>query len=68
MIQLEESFNLESLRQRLRRMDDAMLLRWGKAAAELSGQREVFRLQAEAAREEWRRRRSESTRPPKSPV
>jgi hypothetical protein len=44
MIQLEEGFNLESLRQRLRRMDDALLLRWGRAAAELSGQREVFRL------------------------
>jgi len=39
-----------------------MLLRWGRAAAALSGQREVFRLQAEAAREEGRRRRSESKR------
>jgi hypothetical protein len=37
---------------------DALLLRWGQAAAVLSDQREVFRLQAEAAREEWRRRRS----------
>jgi hypothetical protein len=55
----EESFDLEGLRERLRRMDDAMLLRWGKAAAELAGQRAVFRLQAEAAREEWRRRRRE---------
>jgi hypothetical protein len=53
MIQLEESFDLEG--QRLRRMDEALLLRWGRAAAELSNQRKVFRLQAEAAREEWRR-------------
>jgi hypothetical protein len=58
MIQLEESFDLESLRQRLRRMDDALLLRWGRAVAALSDQREVFRLQAEAARNEWHRRRS----------
>jgi hypothetical protein len=56
MIQLEENFDLEDLRERLRRMDDALLLRWGQAAAALSDQREVFRLQAEAAREEWRRR------------
>jgi hypothetical protein len=49
MVQLKEGFDIESLRERLRRMDDAMLLRWGRAAAALSGQREVFRLQAEAA-------------------
>jgi hypothetical protein len=53
MIRFEESFDLEGLRERLRRMDDAMLLRWGRAAAALSGQREVFRLQAEAACDEW---------------
>jgi hypothetical protein len=56
MIQLEENFDLEDLRERLRRMDDALLLRWGQEAAALSDQREVFRLQAEAARDEWRRR------------
>ena len=59
MIQWEENFDIEGLRQRLRRMGDALLLRWGRAAAALSDQREVFRLQAEAAREEWRRRRTE---------
>jgi hypothetical protein len=59
MIQFEESFDLEGLRERLRRMDDAMLLGWGRAAAALAGQREVFGLQAEAARDEWRWRRSE---------
>jgi hypothetical protein len=57
MIQMEGTLDLEGLRQRLRRMDDALLVRGGQAAAALSDQREVFRLQAEAAREEWRRRR-----------
>jgi hypothetical protein len=42
MIQLEESFNIEGLRQRLRRMDDAMLLRWGQAAAALSTSARYF--------------------------
>ena len=50
MIQLEETLDIEGLRQRLQRMDDALLLRWGRAAAALSGQREVFRLQARAPR------------------
>ena len=54
MIQLDENFDLQAVRERLRRMDDAALLRWGQAAARLSSQREIFRLQAEAAREEWR--------------
>jgi hypothetical protein len=49
MVQMEETLDLERLR--LRRMDDALLLRWGRAAAALSDQREVFCLQAEAARE-----------------
>jgi hypothetical protein len=56
MIQLKENFDIEALRRRLRRMDDAMVLRWGRAAAALADQRKVFRLQAEAARDEWRRR------------
>jgi hypothetical protein len=58
MIQLDENFDLEAVRERLRR---AALLRWGQAAARLSSQREIFRLQAEAAREEWRRDISDRT-------
>jgi hypothetical protein len=42
MIQFDENFNLEAVRERLRKMDDAALLRWGQAAARLSSQTEVL--------------------------
>jgi hypothetical protein len=56
MIQLEESFDMEGPPPTSTAHGDAFLLRCGQAAAALSDQGEVFRLQAEAAREEWRRR------------
>jgi hypothetical protein len=52
MIQLDENFDLQAVRERLRRMDDAALLRWGQAAARLSSQREIFRLQDGAQMDE----------------
>ena len=56
-------FDLENLRDRLRKMSDDELLRFGKAARELSKPEtslgkpsEVYMTQLREAREEWRRR------------
>jgi hypothetical protein len=57
-------FNLENLRERLQRMPDDELIRFGKACrALLTPQanlgrppREVFVVQLQEARKEWRRR------------
>jgi hypothetical protein len=58
MIQLDENFDFEAVRERLRRMDDAALLKWGQAAARLSSQREIFRVHAS----DWPRRRRRTWR------
>ncbi len=57
-------FNLENLRERLQRMSDKELIRFGKAASSLltpqanlgRPPREVFVIQLQEARNEWRRR------------
>jgi hypothetical protein len=57
-------FDVESLRSRLRSMDDAELLRFGQAAKymcssyanSLAPLREEFVIQLEESRAEWRRR------------
>jgi hypothetical protein len=50
---------LENLRLRLRKMSDEELIRFGKAARGLSGQRretpDLFKIQLDEARAEWRR-------------
>jgi hypothetical protein len=49
----------EQLRQRIRKMSDADLIRWGRAArsmATMKDAREVFKVQLAEARAEWRRR------------
>jgi hypothetical protein len=59
-----ESFDIEKLRERLRKMSDAQLLEFGRAARQLCSPeanfgkppREVFVIQLEEARAEWRRR------------
>jgi hypothetical protein len=59
-------FDLESLRKRLTAMDDAALLRFGKAAAFMASPeaywnappRQVFIVQRDEARAEWRRRQA----------
>jgi hypothetical protein len=51
--------NLENLRERLRRMSDLELIRYGKAARSLCQDprgREEFEVQLKEARAEWRRR------------
>jgi hypothetical protein len=63
-LSVEQAFNLDQLRQRLMKMTDAELRRFGDAAkfmcspAANLGQppREVFVIQLWEAREEWRRR------------
>jgi hypothetical protein len=57
-------FKLENLRKRLQRMSDKELIRYGKACRELltpqanlgRPPREVFVIQLQEARQEWRRR------------
>jgi hypothetical protein len=57
-------FNVENLRKRLERMSDDELTRFGKACRELltpqanlgRPPREVFVIQLQEARKEWRRR------------
>jgi hypothetical protein len=56
-------FHLENLRQRLRRLSDDELIQFEKLAALLTPQanlgrppREVFVIQLQEARKEWRRR------------
>jgi hypothetical protein len=59
-----ESFDIETLRERLQKMTDAQLLEFGRAARQLCGPeanfgkppREVFVIQLKEARAEWRRR------------
>jgi hypothetical protein len=60
-------FDLENLRDRLRKMSDAELERFGKAAREMSKPEtnsgkpsEVYMTQLREAREEWRRRHPKS--------
>jgi hypothetical protein len=56
-------FDVEVLRKRLKQMDDKALLRFGKSAAYMASPaaywneppRQVFLLQLEEARTEWRR-------------
>ena len=67
----DPEIDLEELRARLRRMDDAELIRFGKAGAFLCSPaaqpfggkyppRREFVIQLEAAREEWRRRKAQA--------
>ena len=54
-----ENEDIERLRERLRKMPDTELLRFGQSAKFLcrdKNPRDVFRLQLNEAREEWRRR------------
>jgi hypothetical protein len=60
----ETPINLEELRERLRKMSDDALRHWGKCAVFLctleanhgKAPREVFLIQLEEARAEWKRR------------
>jgi hypothetical protein len=55
----DEEIDLDELRTRLRKMTDEDLLRFGKAARFMcrdKSPREVFLVQLEEARAEWRRR------------
>jgi hypothetical protein len=63
-------FELENLRDRLRKMSDAELERFGKAAREMSKPEanfgkpsEVYVTQLREAREEWRRRHPREPKP-----
>ncbi|MGB2662752.1 MAG: hypothetical protein WAK48_02035 [Candidatus Acidiferrum sp.] len=57
-------FNLENLRERLRRLSDDELIQFGKACRDMltpqanlgRPPREVFVIQLQEARKEWRRR------------
>ena len=58
-ISIQSSDELEQLRTRLRKMTDAQLVRFGKAASNLCRDPrcpEVFKRQLEEAKTEWRRR------------
>ena len=58
-IAIESSDELEQLRTRLRKMSDAQLVSFGKAARSLCRDPkcpEVFKRQLEEAKTEWRRR------------
>jgi len=60
-IQIQSSYELEQLRQHLRKMTDAQLVSFGKAARSLWRDRrcpETFKRQLEEARAEWKRRHS----------
>lgn len=55
----DDAFDVEEFRERLRKMDDELLVRYGKAArymASLKDTRQVFVTQLEETRAEWRRR------------
>jgi hypothetical protein len=59
----DEGIDLDELRTRLRKMPDDELLRFGQAAQFLcrdKSARQVFVIQLEEARVEWRRRRAQS--------
>jgi len=61
-IAIQDGINLEELRARLRKMTDAELIRFGKAAGFLcrpgkESPRECFVIQLEEARAEWARRK-----------
>ena len=56
----DEGIDLDELRTRLRKMSDEDLLQFGKAARFMcrdKSPRQVFVIQLEEARAEWRRRR-----------
>jgi len=58
-IAIQSSDELEQLRTRLRKMTDAQLVTFGKAARSLCRHRdcpETFKRQLEEAKTEWRRR------------
>jgi hypothetical protein len=58
-IAIESNDELEQLRTRLRKMSDAQLVSFGKAARSLCRDPkcpDVFKLQLQEARVEWRRR------------
>ena len=58
-IAIQSSDELEQLRNRSRKMSDAQLVRFGKAASNLCRDPrcpEVFKRQLEEAKTEWRRR------------
>lgn len=60
----DETLNLDELRQRLRKMDDAALLRWGRAGVFMCSPeanfghppRDCYVVQLAEARAEWKRR------------
>ncbi len=62
----EDTVDLEQLRTRLRKMSDAALLHWGRCGVRLCSaefnrgkpSRQVFVIQLEEARAEWRRRKA----------
>jgi hypothetical protein len=64
----EDTVDLEQLRTRLRKMSDAALLHWGRCGVRLCSAefnrgkppRQVFVIQLEKARAEWRRRKEMS--------
>ena len=61
----DEEIDLDELRSRLRKMTDQDLLRFGKAARFMcrdKSPRQVFVIQLEEARAEWRRRHPKSPR------
>jgi hypothetical protein len=54
----ETPIDLEQLRERLRKMSDSELRRFGRAALDVcEPHREVFVIQLEEARAEWKRRK-----------
>jgi len=58
-ISFDSKNEIEKLRERLRRMPEEELIRFGKAARSLCRDRtcpDTFKLQLEEARAEWRRR------------
>lgn len=65
-----EEFDVAALRERLQKMSDAELLRFGKDArymcspcANMGPPREVFVIQLKEAKAEWRRRNDKSVTP-----
>ncbi len=60
----DSNIDLEDLRARLRKMSDEELLRWGRAARSMSKgdfgkpPRQIFVIQLEEARAEWKRRQT----------
>jgi hypothetical protein len=62
----EDQIDLEQLRARLRKMSDEALLHWGRSGVRLCSAefnrgkppRQVFVIQLEEARMEWRRRKA----------